>query len=118
MFLKFWIKDILKCLNINNEKKNNGLRIASVFIPSVKIVIISLSLNSFINVIEIPIIIINGRITENKFGIKKTDNFKIDKESICNKFDIDINLVNWSNQAIDKKINNISKNPLNISLNI
>ena len=52
------------------KKKNKGFLIASVFIPNEKIVIISLSLNNFINVIEIPIIIINGKITVNKFGIR------------------------------------------------
>ena len=81
-------------------------------------VIISLSLNNFINVIDIPIITIKGRITVNKFGTKYIDKIKIDNVSICNKFDIDINLVNWSSHAIDKKINKINKKPLNNSVNM
>ena len=64
------IKAIEKKNKNSNEKKINGFLIASVFIPRVKIVIISLSLNNFINVIEIPIITINGRIVVNKFGTR------------------------------------------------
>ena len=111
------LKNVLTNI-ITAEKNNNGFIITAVSSPKVYIVIISLSLNNFIKVIDKPMIIINGRITVNKFGIKYIDNSKIESVSICNKLEIDINLVNWSNQAIDKKINKISKKPLNNSFNM
>ena len=79
---------------------------------------ISLSLNNFINVIDIPIMTINGKIIVNKLGIRYIDKIKIVNESICNKLETEINLVNWSNQAIDKNIKKISKKPFNSSLKI
>ncbi len=52
------------------------------------------------------------------FGIKKKDNITTFNKSICKKLDIDINLVNCSNQAIERKIKKINTNDLNICVNI
>ena len=43
---------------------------------------------------------------------------KIDKESICNKLDTEINRVNCNNHDIDKNINKIRKKPFKSSLKI
>ena len=43
---------------------------------------------------------------------------KIENESICNKLDTEINLVNCSSQAIDKNIKKIRKKPFSSSLKI
>jgi len=63
-------------------------------------------------------ITINGSIIVNKFGIRYIDKIKIDIVSICNRLDIEINLVNCSNQAIDINIKVIRKNPFTNSLSI
>ena len=71
--------------------------------------IISLSLFNLIKQSKIPNIIINGNITDNKFGIKKSDKFIIFTTSICIKFVKVNNLVICNNHAIDMNIKNIRR---------
>ena len=103
---------------MKKEKTIKGFFITLMLRPNVYILIISLSLNNFIKVIDSPITTIKGRIIVKRLGIKYIDKIKIDIVSICNKFDSDISLVNCNNQAIDIKIKKIREKPFINSKNI
>ena len=55
------------------EIKKKGFKISLIDNPRLNIAIISLSLSNFIKAIIKPNIIINGKVTLIKFGIKKKD---------------------------------------------
>ena len=84
--------------------------------PRLNIAIISLSLSNFIKAIIKPNIIINGKVTLIKFGIKKKDKNNTFTKSICKLFKYEKSLDICKSHAIDIKIKKTSVQDLIICL--
>ena len=90
------------------EIKKKGFMISFIDSPKLNMAMISLSLSSLIKAIIKPNIIINGKVTLIKFGIKKKDKKSTFIKSICNLFKYEKSLDICKSHAIDTKIKKTS----------